>query len=182
VLLNSLKPCGYYIYITKFKIKTFYVLLTQPLIQVRSQSSPCEICGAQSGTVTGLSPSTSVLPCQYHSTNASHSSSSTYYSYQKDKRAKPGNLTERNVLSETWQLWIEKYCHLAYDGKRRKTSPSDHQHTTTTQPATQDNSSVTIVTSFRDGRSRGSILSTYEICSSSPAGRSDCGAHTPAGA
>ena len=34
----------------------------------------------------------SVSPCQYHSTNAPHSSSSTCCSYQKDKPVKPGNL------------------------------------------------------------------------------------------
>jgi len=39
-------------------------------------------------SLTGFSPSTSVFPCQYHSTNASYSTE--YYSYGKDKRAKPG--------------------------------------------------------------------------------------------
>ena len=38
--------------------------------RVRSQVSLCKICGAQSVTVTDFSPSTSVFPCQYHSTNA----------------------------------------------------------------------------------------------------------------
>jgi len=36
----------------------------------RYQVSQCEICGGQSGPGTGFSPSISVLPCQYHFTNA----------------------------------------------------------------------------------------------------------------
>ena len=64
-------------------------------VRVRSQLIP----GENSGTETGFSPSTSALPCQYHSTNATYLSSSTRCSYQKDKRKKPGNLPNSSALS-----------------------------------------------------------------------------------
>jgi len=40
---------------------------------VRFRASPFEICDGQSGAGTGYSPSTSVFPCQYHSTIATYS-------------------------------------------------------------------------------------------------------------
>ena len=38
--------------------------------RARSRVSPCRICGGQSGNGTDFFPSTSVFPCQFHSTGA----------------------------------------------------------------------------------------------------------------
>jgi hypothetical protein len=44
--------------------------------RVSAPVNPCEICGGQSGTGTGFSPSSSVLPCHYRSAMALHTRTS----------------------------------------------------------------------------------------------------------
>jgi hypothetical protein len=56
--------------------------------------------GVDNSTVTGLSPSTSVLPCQYRSTKDPYSSLPASCCYRDAKRTKPGNL-QRPVLFRT---------------------------------------------------------------------------------
>ena len=53
---------------------------------VRSRTSPCGVCGRQSGSGTDFSPSKLVLSCQYHSANVTYSFiqiSSTPYNLQQ---------------------------------------------------------------------------------------------------
>jgi hypothetical protein len=64
----------------------------------RSQTSPRNVSGLQSDTVTRFSPNTSVL-CQYHSTKTPYSSSSTYCCNWKSRRAQLETTKQSNILS-----------------------------------------------------------------------------------
>ena len=55
-------------------VQSLHAMLNQnPVREATAVAGPCEMDGGQSGTATGFSPSTSVIPCQYHSTNDPHS-------------------------------------------------------------------------------------------------------------
>jgi hypothetical protein len=68
--------------------------------EVRFQVSSCGICGGQSRMSADFCTSGSVSLCHCNSTNVLCSSSSTRCSYQKEKPAKPGDLTKTNAISE----------------------------------------------------------------------------------
>jgi len=72
--------------------------------------------GGKSGSGTGLSPTTSVLLCQYHSINAPQSLRFACCSYRNDKWAKPGNLPKRKSLWKIGEHWIGEYFHLVFKG------------------------------------------------------------------
>jgi len=64
---------------------------------------------------------TPVFPFQYHSINATNPSSSTCFSYQQHKRAKPGTLPKSKVLSVIWEQWLQEYFRSFKVFKRRAT-------------------------------------------------------------
>jgi hypothetical protein len=63
--------------------------------QIRSEVNPCEICGEQIGTGTGVCLSISSACC----------------ASQKSKRAKRGNRPKSNAVSEMREHWAEKDLH-----------------------------------------------------------------------
>ena len=87
--------------------------------RVPSQASPYEIYGWQSGTV---------FLRHYHSISAPNLYSSTCCSHQKNKKAKPGNVPKRNVLSDIGEHWIEMHFQFFY-------RPRTKHHRSVTQAA-----------------------------------------------
>ena len=84
-------------------------VICRPVIvhaQVRCQVCTSKFCSGQSGRGTIFCQSSSVSPCQYHSTKAPDSPSSKCCSYQKDKQEKAGDLPKRKTLSEIWELAV----------------------------------------------------------------------------
>jgi hypothetical protein len=95
---------------------------------VRSQVSPCEICVGKIGTGTKFSLSTSGFPVVIPSIH--EGSLSVCYSYQRDKRAKPGNLPKSNALSEVRERWVERYFYFLFPSpKARHSEPAFCPHT-----------------------------------------------------
>jgi hypothetical protein len=77
-------------------------------LRVRFQSSPC----VKRGSRTCVSASTSVVPCQYHSTNATysfiHHLSAMHYKH-KPISASLNNIIQRTIWKKTLDLNLQKY-------------------------------------------------------------------------
>jgi len=90
---------------------------------VRFQSIPCRICGKQSGTRTSFSPSTSVFPCQYHST---HPHLNVHFTRRTNRRSS-GTLLK--VLGNRETVDINKYFReQSHSWKANNSSASEEIH------------------------------------------------------
>ena len=78
-----------------------HVLLTAEA-WAQFQVSPRDICGGQSGTETGFSLNTFVLPCLCHSTNALHSSSSHSAPTGRANGRTLGNFQKAMFFRKSW--------------------------------------------------------------------------------
>ena len=86
-------------------------------IWLPSPASTCEIFSGRSGTGPGFSPITLVLPSQYHSTNAPHSSSSPCCPSQKGVWEKQGIIKTQCCFKNMRALDIKV---LSLQAKERK--------------------------------------------------------------
>ena len=67
----------------------------------------CDICGEKVTLGQRFSPVLIFPICQYHSSNAPHSSSPPRHSYHQDKSAKPGKLQKTSALLGSRQQWTK---------------------------------------------------------------------------
>ena len=97
-------------------------------------SKPVHVrCGGQSDAGKDFLRVIRFSPCQYHTTNTPNSSSSACYSYDKDKRASPGNLPKCNALSEVGSIGQKKHLlsvskRLNYFHKKNSKNKSRKRH------------------------------------------------------
>jgi hypothetical protein len=94
---TSFSPRSLHVRFVVLKVALWQVFL--PILQVPFHQCSIPIHSPTTHAIYCFSPSTSVFPCQYHSTIAPYSSSSLRYSYQKEN---VGEALE--PLSEQWAV------------------------------------------------------------------------------
>ena len=82
--------------------------------QIQFQITPYETRGGQSVTGTDFSLSLSVSPRHYHSTSAPYPSSSTCYSYQKDKKGETRERVKKQCYFGNRGALDINYFHLVF--------------------------------------------------------------------
>ena len=79
---------------------------------VRSQVSPCQICGGESVSGTGPCPGTPVSPCQYRSAIAPYASSHLHAAVTRRTNGRSlGTFQNAMLYRKFGERWIEKNFH-----------------------------------------------------------------------
>jgi hypothetical protein len=92
---------------------------------VRSQGSPCEICGGEVALGLDWVSSTSRSPCQYHSNSAPHSSLPHVALTRRIKRRRLGSFQKGNALSQIGWHWTETCCTLSLHDQGQEAETPD---------------------------------------------------------